>query len=65
MNWEATMKTMDERQRAGAVAVAARQVSRDDAVALRVLAELWDAAFEEGRLAALDEFQDRFCVCMK
>lgn len=30
-----------------------------------VLDELWDLAFEEGRLAALDEFQDRFCVCMK
>jgi len=30
-----------------------------------VLAQLWDAAFEQGRLDALDEFQDRFCVCMK
>jgi len=26
---------------------------------------VWDAAFEEGRLNALDELQDRFCVCMK
>jgi hypothetical protein len=30
-----------------------------------VLGQLWDLAFEQGRLAALDEFQDRFCVCMK
>lgn len=30
-----------------------------------VLSELWDAAFEQGRLAALDEFSGRFCVCMK
>jgi hypothetical protein len=26
---------------------------------------LWDLAFEQGKLAALDELQDRFCVCMK
>ena len=32
---------------------------------LEVLRKLWDEAFEEGRLAALDEFQDRFCTCMK
>lgn len=31
----------------------------------RALARLWEDAFQEGRLAALDEFQDRFCVCMK
>jgi hypothetical protein len=24
-----------------------------------------DEAFDSGRLAALDELQDRFCVCMK
>jgi hypothetical protein len=59
------MKTMDEQQRARAVDAVARQLGRDDAVALRLLTDLWDAAFEEGRLAALDEFQDRFCVCMK
>ena len=29
------------------------------------LSQVWDAAFEEGRLSALDELQDRFCVCMK
>lgn len=31
----------------------------------QVLAGLWDEAFEQGRLSALDELQDRFCVCMK
>ena len=33
--------------------------------AQHVLSHLWDVAFEEGQLAALDELQDRFCVCMK
>jgi hypothetical protein len=59
------MDTMNEQQRAQAVEEARSQLGRDDAVALRILTRLWDAAFEEGRLAALDEFQDRFCVCMK
>jgi hypothetical protein len=29
------------------------------------LRRLWNVAFEQGKLAALDELQDRFCVCMK
>jgi hypothetical protein len=29
------------------------------------LQRLWDVAFEQGKLAALGELQDRFCVCMK
>lgn len=56
---------MDERRRTQAVAAAAQRLGRTDAVSLQALTEMWDAAFEEGRLAALDEFQDRFCVCMK
>lgn len=48
-----------------ALATAAGQLGRGDAVSLHVLTLLWDHAFEEGRLAALDEFQDRYCVCMK
>lgn len=36
-----------------------------DEALLAELASVWDGAFEAGRLAALDEFQDRFCVCMK
>jgi hypothetical protein len=38
---------------------------RDDEEVQHVLASLWDEAFEAGRLEALDELQDRFCVCMK
>lgn len=56
---------MDEDRKARALAEAARLLGRDDTVARQVLAGLWDSAFEDGRLAALDEFQDRFCVCMK
>jgi hypothetical protein len=37
----------------------------DHETSRRALEDFWDEAFEEGRLAALDEFQDRFCVCMK
>jgi hypothetical protein len=37
---------------------------RDDETTQRA-ASLWDEAFEAGRLEALDELQDRFCVCMK
>lgn len=51
--------------REAATAEAARGLGREDEDTLRVLTALWEAAFEEGRLAALDEFQDRFCVCMK
>jgi hypothetical protein len=38
---------------------------RHGAVAADVLGKLWEESFEQGRLAALDELQDRFCVCMK
>lgn len=37
----------------------------DNDASRRALEDFWDEAFEQGRLAALDEFQDRFCVCMK
>jgi DNA-binding GntR family transcriptional regulator len=56
---------MRPRQKAQAVAQAAERLGRADAAAGQALADLWDKAFEEGRLAALDEFQDRFCTCMK
>jgi len=48
-----------------AVEQAARLLGRDDQASGRVLGSLWDEAFDNGRLAALDELQDRFCVCMK
>ena len=38
---------------------------RDDELFQRALTRLWDEAFDAGRLEALDELQDRFCVCMK
>lgn len=52
-------------QRERAVAEAMRLLGRDGEIARRALSQLWDQAFEDGRLTALDEFQDRFCVCMK
>jgi hypothetical protein len=48
-----------------AVEQAARLLGRDDPESRQALGSLWDVAFDEGRLAALDELQDRFCVCMK
>jgi hypothetical protein len=56
---------VDEERKAKALAEAAVLLDRDDEVSRQVLSRLWDSAFEDGRLAALDEFQDRFCVCMK
>ena len=57
--------TVGEQDRAQAVERAAGLLGRDDQAARQALASLWDAAFDQGRLAALDELQDRFCVCMK
>jgi hypothetical protein len=51
--------------RSAAVEQAARRLGRGDQVSGQVLGSLWDEAFEQGRLAALDELQGRFCVCMK
>jgi len=48
-----------------AVERVARRLGCDDQASRQVLGSLWDDAFDQGRLAALDEFQDRFCVCMK
>src|SRR5215471_12428469 len=52
-------------EKAQALERAARLLGRDDQASRLALGSLWDEAFENGRLAALDEFQDRFCVCMK
>ena len=52
-------------QKAQALARAARMLGRDDEAFRLALGQVWDAAIEDGRLAALDELQDRFCVCMK
>jgi hypothetical protein len=47
------------------VARTLRSHGPDDEAWRQALCRLWDEAFEAGRLAALDELQDRFCVCMK
>jgi hypothetical protein len=54
-----------QQQKAGALADAASLAGREDEALWRAMRHLWDVAFEQGRLAALDELQDRFCVCMK
>jgi hypothetical protein len=60
-----TEQTVGEQDKPIAVARAARLLGRDDDADREALSLLWDEAFEQGRLAALDELQDRFCVCMK
>jgi hypothetical protein len=57
--------TMSQEQKAEVLARAAALLGRTDDRCRQVLGQLWDVAFEDGRLDALDEFQDRFCVCMK
>jgi hypothetical protein len=59
------MMAMSEEQKAVALAGAAKALGVHGAVAADVLGRLWEEAFEQGRLDALDELQDRFCVCMK
>lgn len=56
---------MSEQRKQDALGHAAHLLGNDTTTSRQVLSELWDLAFEEGRLAALDELQDRFCVCMK
>jgi hypothetical protein len=56
---------MNDELKAAAIARAGQSLGQHGAVAADVLGRLWDESFEQGRLAALDELQDRFCVCMK
>jgi len=56
---------MSEQQKQDALAQVADLLGERSPAAQQVLSQLWDQAFEQGRLAALDELQDRFCVCMK
>lgn len=56
---------MSDQPRQAALAQAAERLGAHGAAAQQALAQLWDIAFEQGRLASLDELQDRFCVCMK
>jgi hypothetical protein len=48
-----------------AVAYAAKCLGMQGNAATEVLSQFWDLAFEHGRLTAVDQMQDRFCVCMK
>jgi hypothetical protein len=54
-----------EQQKAVALAESVSLAGREDEALRDAMRHLWDEAFEQGRLAALDELQDRFCVCMK
>jgi hypothetical protein len=56
---------MNDENKAAALARAGQALGQYGAVAADVLGRLWEESFEQGRLAALDELQDRFCVCMK
>ena len=56
---------MNDEQKAAALARAGQRLGQHGAAVADVLGRLWDESFEQGRLAALDELQDRFCVCMK
>jgi hypothetical protein len=56
---------MNDDRKAAGLARAGQALGQHGAVAADVLGRLWDESFEQGRLAALDELQDRFCVCMK
>jgi len=56
---------MTEQEKQDALARAADLLGEQSAAARQVLSQFWDLAFDQGRLAALDELQDRFCVCMK
>lgn len=52
-------------QKGKALADATDQLGLDHERARQILSVLWDSAFEQGRLDAMGELQDRFCVCMK
>jgi hypothetical protein len=56
---------VSEQDKAQAVERAAHLLGCDDQVSWQALRNLWDEAYDQGRLDALDELQDRFCVCMK
>jgi hypothetical protein len=56
---------MNDEHKASALACAVQALGPHRIDAADILGRLWDESFEQGRLAALDELQDRFCVCMK
>jgi len=56
---------MGEHDKQQAVAATADALGTRSEAHRQLISRLWDVAFEQGKLAALDELQDRFCVCMK
>ena len=56
---------MNDEHKTAALTCAVQALGQHRTDATDVLGRLWDESFEQGRLAALDELQDRFCVCMK
>lgn len=60
--WE---KTVSDQRRDEALQRVVLLCGRDDEALQCAVTSLWDEAYEAGRLEALDELQDRFCVCMK
>ena len=65
MSGLATGETVSDQRRNEALQRVVWLCGRDDEAIQRAVASLWDEAFEAGRFEALDELQDRFCVCMK
>ena len=56
---------MNDELKAAALVRVEQTLGVHGAAVADVLGGLWEESFEHGRLAALDELQDRFCVCMK
>ncbi len=57
--------TESEQRKMRAIENVMQLAGRDDDAYRQALDSLWAEAFQEGRLAALNELQDRLCVCMK
>jgi len=56
---------MTGQQKQAELAQPADLLGEHSAAARHVLSQVRDLVFEHGQLAAPDELQDRFCVCMK
>jgi hypothetical protein len=54
---------MDEQRETRALTEAAGRLGRDDEATRALLRQLWESAYQNGRLDAAHELQDRLCVC--
>jgi hypothetical protein len=59
------MDTKTEQAKAAAIRPALNSVQETFNGVQDALGVLWDVAYEQGRLDALDELTERLCVCMK